>query len=254
MEENFIMDMQDKFIQMIEDVTELAKINKREVTKEFLSEYFKELELEESQLKLVYDYLTEHNITVAGYDKKPDEAKFNREEFSEKDEAESEYLNIYLDEVKEVNKSESSLKELVKSTLAKDELAKEALVNLFLPKVIEMSKEYRMQGLSQSDLIQEGNIGLLVGISRLSEDNEAEEIENIIMNEVKENMLLALDEVSARTKTNRKIIKKADMVKEKAEELAETMNDKMTMQEMADYMEMDLEEVEDILRITGEEL
>ena len=44
------------------------------------------------------------------------------------------------------------------------------------------------------------------------------------------------------------------MVKEKAEELSEAMNDKMTMEDMADYMDMDLSEIQDILRITGEEL
>ena len=67
-------------------------------------------------------------------------------------------------------------------------------------------------------------------------------------------MLAAIDELEITNNNNNHIIKKADMVKEKAEELSEAMNDKMTMEDMADYMDMDLSEIQDILRITGEEL
>jgi len=249
-----MVDKQDKFIEMIEDVTELAKINGREVTKDFLVEYFKELQLEDSQMQLVYDYMIEHNISVKGYDKNPSKKNEKTVEYSEKDEAESEYLNIYLKEVKKTKNVSEPLNELVRKMCDGDDDSREQIINYFLPKVIEHAGKYKTKGLSQSDLIQEGNIGVLLGLAELKGSETVEQINRTIMDSVTGSMLNAIDELSAHRKTSRHIIKKADMVKEKAEELAQAMNDKMTMQEMADYMEMDLSEVEDILRMTGEEL
>lgn len=253
-DEEISMEKQDRFIEMIEDVTALAKINHREVTKEFLEEYFKELELEESQLRLVYDYLAEHNISVKGYKEKVTKKSAKGNDYNKKNVEESEYLNLYLREVKAASSDNIQIEDMVRNMCAGDELAKEAVINYFLPKVINMSEQYIMQGLSQSDLIQEGNIGLLLGLSKLDGSEESNVIEDIVLNDIRDTMLLAIDEVSAVNKTNRNIIKKADLVKEKAEELAESMNDKMTMQEVADYMDIELSEIEDILRITGEEL
>ena len=137
---------------------------------------------------------------------------------------------------------------------AGDDSAKEIIVNAYLPKVISVASSYQSHGLSQSDLIQEGNIGLLMAMAQLEELNSIEQIEEIIDSSIKEAMLAAIDELEITNNNNNHIIKKADMVKEKAEELSEAMNDKMTMEDMADYMDMDLSEIQDILRITGEEL
>lgn len=248
------MDNQNKFIEMIEDVMELAKINKREVTKDFLQEYFKELQLNESQMQLVYDYMTEHNIAVKGYKKKNVNNEENNYESVQDDEPESEYLNIYKKEVEMAKSVTQPLDELVVKMCDGDETSREDIINYFLPKVIQTAEKYKMQGLPQSDLIQEGNVGILLGMAKLSGKETSEEIENIITDSITESMFYAIDELSAQKKTSRRIIRKADMLKEKAEELAETMNDKLTMQEMADYMEMDLSEIEDILRMTGEQL
>ena len=93
-----------------------------------------------------------------------------------------------------------------------------------------------------------------MAMAQLEELNSIEQIEEIIDSSIREAMLAAIDEFEITNNNNNHIIKKADMVKEKAEELSEAMNDKMTMEDMADYMDMDLSEIQDILRITGEEL
>ena len=173
--------------------------------------------------------------------------------FTNKDEAESEYLNMYLDEVKNVKDNTMTI-ELFEKMKAGDDGAKEIIVNAYLPKVISIASSYQSHGLSQSDLIQEGNIGLLMAMAQLEELNSIEQIEEIIDSSIREAMLAAIDEFEITNNNNNHIIKKADMVKEKAEELSEAMNDKMTMEDMADYMDMDLSEIQDILRITGEEL
>lgn len=247
---------QDRFIEMIEDVTTLAKLNNRVVTVDFLTDYFKDLNLDSKQMTHVYTYLTEHNINVTGYDKTPDEEGKKEKQagaFQEKDEAESEYLNIYLNEVNKVKADKISI-DAFRKMLDGDEKAKEEIVNSYLPKVISCAKEYRSKGLSQSDLIQEGNIGLLLGLTSITGSDDIKKIESILDSSIRESMLQAIDELSDHRKNSRHIIKKADKIKEKAEELDKSMNSRMTMEEMAEYMEMDLSEIEDILRITGDEL
>ena len=223
---------------------------------ENLKDYFKDMNLSENQMQLVCKYLSEHNIKVAGYEQDKNEASKESDEkfsFTNKDEAESEYLNMYLDEVKNVKDNTMTI-ELFEKMKAGDDGAKEIIVNAYLPKVISVASSYQSHGLSQSDLIQEGNIGLLMAMAQLEELNSIEQIEEIIDSSIREAMLAAIDEFEITNNNNNHIIKKADMVKEKAEELSEAMNDKMTMEDMADYMDMDLSEIQDILRITGEEL
>ncbi len=247
------MNSQEKFINMIEDVTTLAKLNNREVTKEFLKDYFRDLNLNDIQMNHVYNYMAQHNIKVIGCEKSLTKIDKQKDIYKEKDEAESEYLNIYLNEVEEADAQHISMSDFNKMYDG-DKASKDKIVNAYLSKVISFAQEYRSQGLSQSDLIQEGNIGLLIGLEKLQGTENIKTIENILNDSIRMAMIHSIDELSEHRKTNRNIIKRADKIKEKAEELADTMNDKMTMEEMAEYMDMDLSELEDILRITGEEL
>ena len=58
------MENQEKFVERMQDIVRLAKMNQREVTKEFLKEFLKDMELTEEQMIFVYDYLLQENIRV----------------------------------------------------------------------------------------------------------------------------------------------------------------------------------------------
>lgn len=249
-----MMENQSKFIEMIEDLTTLARLNNREVTPEFLEDYLKELKLEESQMQLVYDYLAGKGIRVTGV--APRERSVVSSEpdpvISDRQQEESEFLETYVREVGAIPKLSLTM-ELVSQAVAGDETARNQMIHACLPRVVELAGEYQGRGVSKSDLIQEGNVGLLMAMYELEGIGSLEEARNVLEQGVRRAMLDAIDELEDNQRTNRHLIRKADLVREKAEELSETMNDKMTVEEIASYMDMDPQEIQDILRLTGEE-
>ena len=56
-----------KFLEMIYDVVDIARVNGNKISTKDVDDYFDDMELSPEQLELVYDYLTKGNITVQGY-------------------------------------------------------------------------------------------------------------------------------------------------------------------------------------------
>ena len=56
-----------KFMEMLQSITEVAKVQDNRLTKEEIAEYFSEMELEEAHFQHIYQYLGENGITVPGF-------------------------------------------------------------------------------------------------------------------------------------------------------------------------------------------
>ena len=56
-----------KFLEMIYDVVDIARVNGNKLSTKDVDDYFDDMELSPEQLELVYDYLAKGNITVQGY-------------------------------------------------------------------------------------------------------------------------------------------------------------------------------------------
>lgn len=93
-------------------------------------------------------------------------------------ESESESLEKYLEEIvkipllsqkKELELAKLARKELSDNNLKGGSTALEQLIKSNLRFVVSVAKQYQNQGLSFSDLINEGNLGLIKGISRFDE-------------------------------------------------------------------------------------
>ncbi|WP_239493735.1 sigma-70 family RNA polymerase sigma factor [Candidatus Karelsulcia muelleri] len=107
-----------------------------------------------------------------------DESSYEYEyEYSSESESESEdeSLEKYLEEIGKIPLL-SQKKELELAKLARKELSEgsagtalEQLIKSNLRFVVSVAKQYQNQGLSLSDLINEGNLGLIKGISRFDE-------------------------------------------------------------------------------------
>ena len=83
------------------------------------------------------------------------------------------------------------------------------------------------------------------------EKEEAEEQE--ILEGIRQMMQLLVEEQEEVKHQDNKMVEKVVFLDESLKNLTEDLNRKPTLEELADYMEMTEEEVNDILRLTGEE-
>ena len=88
-----------------------------------------------------------------------------KEGLSEKD-----TLRMYLEEVENMV-PKTGREELLKKHLAGDKNAAPELLNLCIPQVVDIVKEYTGRGILMMDLIQEGSLGLWQGILRYRDGN-----------------------------------------------------------------------------------
>ena len=101
------------------------------------------------------------------------EKEKKKPEFSEE---ELRALQQYLDELPETETpSEEETAELYRKAAEGDSLAKSMLVQLWLPKVIETAKEMHTRDFFLMDLVQEGNVGLLVALESVVKAETAEQ-------------------------------------------------------------------------------
>lgn len=246
------MDNQQQFMEMIQDIVKLAKINNREVTKDFLKDYLKDLDLHDSQMEFVYEYLAQENIKVSGYEAPVPKAGDEEVLEGEEETMESDHLSFYQEELKETGSCNQVDRELYEKAAQGDAQAKSFIIQQKLTRVMEIAQQYQKQGLALGDLVQEGNIGLLLAVEML--EGKVDEADAFLDKEIEGSILQALDLYKEEKRDNRGLMKKAENLKDEMEKLSEDLGDKMSTDDVARFTGMDLDEIQDILRMTGDDV
>ena len=166
---------------------------------------------------------------------------------------ESEPLRIYLNEIGEIPLlDETEEKELGRRISDGDESARARLEEGNLRLVVSIAKHYTGRGLPLMDLIQEGNIGLLIGLDTLGLMEEGLTSEEHLEKEIRHAIRSALDEQEGEKSTGDEITEKLNKMADAISELTEDLGRQVSPDELSLYLDMSLEEIEDLLRIAGE--
>lgn len=263
--------MNDKIIfrEMLSEIRELAEAKGNLLTLDEINLFFKEVSLGEEQLELVYSYLEANRITIEGHSKnesiklfeqKEEELKVSEskeEMIEDKDSVslEDKYLSMYLEELEELSKDDEKEKlELLKGLLGSDPMAKSKIIELYLPNVVEIAKQYVNKGVALSDLIQEGNIGLMLSLEEIDKSADIDSMELTIRQGIIASLEDAIEEASYTNSFNHQIISKVNFLNEGVRNLEEEMGRTVSIEELAKYLEMSKEEVEDIIRVSDDEI
>lgn len=218
-----------QFREKLNGILALGKEKQYVLTMEDVEKYFEEDVLSEEQVELVCDYLLSQKIAVTGYVKKGGTVVEKEERtFSEADER---YLDTYMEEMASlipINEREEKLKEYYQT-------------------IVEIAKELYTPTFFIGDLIQEGNVGLVLALEK------EETTEKEIIEEIRQMMQLFVEEQEKMMHQDNKMVEKVVFLDESLKNLTEDLERKPTLEELADYMEMTEEEVDDILRLTGED-
>lgn len=162
---------------------------------------------------------------------------------------------MYLEELKEIgNDDENEKLRLLHGLIENDPMAKSKLIELYLPKVVDIAKQYVNKGVALSDLIQEGNIGLMLSLDQVDKNADINFIDVTIRQGVVTALEDAIEEVSNIKASNNQIISKVNFLNEGVRNLEEEMGRTVSIEELAKYLEMSKQEVEDLIRVSDDEI
>ena len=230
------------FAQTIEQLKETARLQENMLTSEQIQEAFETMNLGEAQLALIHEYLQKHNIGI-------DEPGKVDDNLTDED---VNYLNIYLDELKELPVvSNGEKRAVMMSAMAQDMTACNKLVEVFLPQVVEIAKLYAGQGALVEDLIGEGNVALATAVTMLDCVESIDEVEGFLGKMIMDAMQDYIGEDSDSKSVDEQILEKVNRIYEKAKEMAEELLRKVTVAELAKEMEIEEEEIYEAIRLSA---
>ena len=245
-----------EFQQKLQDIQRLAVNNGRKISREVVEDFFAGDGLNETQLQKVYDYLTIQGIHTDKEQKKTEEIRTVEAPEKEKKRAEltqeeKEYLEDYLETLEAILPEEEGERErLFESAKSGEAQAKSRLTELYMKEVLEIAKELHDGEVFLGDMVSEGNIGLIGALENLE---EAEDVQAFLSGEIRNAILLLLEEQTDQKQSDDILVEKVRNLEHKIKEIMDDDDDKYSAEELSAFLDMDLEEIQGILRLTGED-
>lgn len=164
---------------------------------------------------------------------------------------ESQSLDKYLQEIGRVPLlSADEEVELSKKIRMGDRAAFERLTKANLRFVVSVAKQYQNQGLSLSDLINEGNLGLIKSAQRFDEKRGFKFISYAVW-WIRQSILQALAEQARIVRLPLNRISSLSKISRTFSRLEQKYEREPTVEELAEFLEVDPEEVRGALKVAG---
>ena len=233
---------QVEFARVLQQLKDTARLQENMLTSEQIQEAFDSLSLTEEQMGLIHEYLNKSNI---GVDAPSDsDANLTSEDTS--------YLNMYLEELKDLPEvTDGEKRAVMMSALAQDSSACSKLTEIFLPQVVEIAKLYAGQGALVEDLIGEGNVALSMGVTMLDCVESIDEIDGFLAKMIMDAMEEYISDDTDSHQAGEKVLDKVNLVNDKSKEMAEELLRKVTVEELAQEMQLDEEEIREAIRLSA---
>lgn len=247
-----------QFQEKLREICELGKQNDNLLTHEQIREHFASTDLETSQMVKVLQYLKLQGISIEGEAQAQPEAGAPKEEYTSGGTstpltAEEEiYLKEYLSEVsvgKEL--SEEMLHTLFENLSQGDALAEAALTSFYLPVAANMAADMNCAEIHLADLIQEANVVLLTALS----DPETEHKDDAWLRlQLRKGIIAAIEDQTQQKFQDDCLIAKVEKLETAVKELTDDDGEnRFTIDELAVILDMNVDEIRDILRLTGDD-
>ena len=243
------MESKTEFLKKLNDLVTVVREKGNQVTVDEVRTYFSGMDLNEEQIELVFDYLLSQKVVVKGYIKmdmptsEETQVVFTEEEVA--------YLREYQKDLEAFkDATEQELQDLFAKAVNGDVDAKNRIIELYLKEVVEIAKEMHHPEVFLGDLVQEGNVGLILGVDMLTDADTAHQT---ITEQIRQSMQMLIEEHTELKSRDKKMVEKVAMLDESIKTLTEELGRKVTIDELAVYMGMTEHEIEDILKLTGED-
>lgn len=246
---------QVKFMETLRAVADVARVSTTPLSKEEINEYFDGMELTQEQQELVYQYLLnpqEDDIP----EQSPviqDETEDDAENEVEEPLAESMFLKMYKEEIQEIKgltlpqESEAYIR-LVDG----DSSVIESISEHWLVKVVDIAKDYAKHNVNMEDMIQEGNIGLIMGLQNLLGTKKRIDVEEYLKESVQKAIEDYIDEMNMEDDWESTVVAKTTLIHEAKLAMAKDLGRMPDVHELSNFTKISVEEIEDILKLSSE--
>ena len=181
------------FMETLRSVAEIRRTSTEPLSKEEILKYFEGMELTEEQTEMIYQYLL-LPPEVQTAEPEPEEEE-EPAQIVEEPEEENIYFKMYLEELEQIEEmSEEEMQAAYKKLLAGDTSVIEAISESWLRSIAELAIPYAAQGANLQDVIQEGNMGLLLKLYDLAGAGEVAAVDAILEGAVSAAMIAYTEE------------------------------------------------------------
>lgn len=218
-----------EFKNKLQGILKLAEENGKQITLSEITEYFEEDHLDEDQMKLVCEYLLSQKIAVRGY-KEPEDSEEEREALSEE---EQKYVEAYQEEIRGM----------------KAVSEEEARMSAYFPKVVEEALKLKHSQVFIGDVIQEGNVSLMLALKEMPQEQE-----EVILEAVRAGMRALIEEQTEVKRQDKKMVEQVSDLDASIRSMTEELGRKVSVDELAEKLGIKEEQIAEILKLAGEEV
>ena len=232
------------FLKNMEEMIQIAKTNGNQIDHKELLDYFSDYELNEEAKKLLVASFVEAGIRVLGVD----EAQIVAEK-ADISEEEQGAIRFYEEELEQMDlPGEEEQKELIQAWLV-EKGDGEAVIESFLPQILEIARTHTGKGVLFGDLVQEGNIGLLEAMA-IYQGKDAEGFLAHAKSAVEDSILDAIAMQRGSDSVGEAMAIKANRLDDASTFLSKELGREPKIEELAKYLSMTEEEVKEVMKIS----
>lgn len=258
-----IMDNKTRFNHALTALVAFSATKGNEITMEDVRMHFKDIIEDDSQYQFIYDYLSINRIKVKGFtptsffddtlEDVSSNVQLSNKEFStspqklNESEEELSFIEMYKSDMKNIKPlSIDEKSQLTTALLSGDTSVTERLIEGNLSVVAEIAENYRGQGVTFGDLIQEGNIGLMLAISEFN--NQCGNFDSFVRKKISTAIENTINEQINSDRVGQHLADKLNILDKTTNKLSEKLGRVPDIDELSEAMGIDREEVSLLLK------
>lgn len=276
------MEDQNKFLELLDDIKGIARAQDGCMTKQELQSYFSDMHLSEEQWKAVYQYLGANGIKVEGYyyipepglgesavgeavdkqrshENKRSPSKTKKKSTDADRAARNRYLyQLELQKLPE-DRMEIPIAQMQRFLQGESDL-RDIIIESRLSQVVEIAGRYSRRSVPVEELIAEGNLALLYGMSEIEAEPEKYMQEDGMVNAalflgtLEQAVIQAIEqmidaEMEAKDRES-SMLAKTNLLHEAAKFLTEELGRVPLIKELSDYTRTSEEEIRQIMGLS----
>ena len=239
-----------EFQNKLKEVQEIARQHGNALNAAEIRQVFEECDLDKSQLLGVLKYLTSQGILIEGLETAGEEAKEPEHKKIPLTAEEEAYLKNYLEELPGVDEVDAD--SVFEALAAGDQRALQTLTSYYMKTAADMAVEMNIEEMQLADLIQEANLCLIQALGTAGDECRDEKW---LLSEMRKGIQLVLEEQTQRKFEDDSLVARVEKLEHAVRDLNDGEDEKnaFTIDELAIILDMKVDEIRDILRLTGDD-